>query len=850
MDSVLHHFQKLLGRGQEAQTPDSQLVDRFAASRDEKAFETLLHRHAPLVWGVCKRVLRDAHLAEDAFQATFLVLAREAHSIRKRQSVGSWLYGVAYRLAHRIRSNALERRQPRPADTTGESDLMTDIIRRELRPVLDAELQALPEKYRAPLILCYLEGKTHEEAARELGWPTGTMSRRLNKARSLLRQRLMSRGVTLTTVVLTAALVKESTAAVPFGLVATTLRASLAFATGQALVGAGVSVKAVMLAEAMIKAAAVTKLKFAAVLSLLTLLVATGTGMVVFHVARASSSPVESTSANEKSYPDRSEESTRSSANPVSISTPAINTSGWVVDGNGKPIVGAKAYLSEWADRRTGVPSFFDFKSVIAEAATGPSGQFALKDAKASHSGAWAWDLVVLAPGHGLAFKPAILEDDNKGATFVLGPEATVFGKLVDQHGRPVKGARVDLYCVAGLHDPVLPSPRVPGVLYLAPSELGLHSKTDGKGEFRLHGMPKDSRLTLLVSHNDFQRELVYVATTKQRLPDLFDTSGGQVRRCSECVYPAVFTHTLNPGHRVHGGGVREDDGLPVPAGQVSLQPAKQSAGGPGGVINGRVFSPDSSPLEGVRVDKLWHETEHARTTTNAAGQFVVRGDFPAALRFIHYGRRLGALVREDQLRDQRGEIQVILAPLGRVEGRVVDENHNPVAGALVQLHYKEDQDGDATVANALVDADGRFEFSSIIPGCPYEIEAWANGYTRDHRELGTPANGDVYKLPELTLRKAGASMAGRIFGQEGSPVADAILVVTPVQSGSQTYNRILMQSDKDGLFAVSGVPAGVLQIGIMPAAHNSQVIWGPRVDSGRKDIRLVFDRAANKFAK
>jgi hypothetical protein len=281
-----------------------------------------------------------------------------------------------------------------------------------------------------------------------------------------------------------------------------------------------------------------------------------------------------------------------------------------------------------------------------------------LKDAKVLHPGAWDWDIVVTAPGHGLAFKPALLEDDNTGATFVLGPETTVFGRLVDQHGLPVKGARVDLDCVTELHDPILPWCWIPGVLYLAPSQLGLHSKTDGKGEFRLRGMPKDSRLTLLISHDDFQRELVYVATTKQRLPDLFDTTGGLVRRCSERVYPASFTHTLNPGHRVHGRVVREDDGRPVPGAQVSMQPTTQSAG--------RRFGSDALA---TKTDK------DGRFTVGGLrpGRYTAQVSPPTGRRDEPYAAPHACVEGEIPASRPESEMIVRLPGSGLVRGKVVD---------------------------------------------------------------------------------------------------------------------------------------------------------------------------------
>jgi RNA polymerase sigma-70 factor (ECF subfamily) len=196
------------------QVSDATLLERFITRHEEAAFAALVQRHGPLVLGVCRRVLRNPHDAEDVFQATFLVLARKAVSIPWQTSVGKWLCVVAQRLALNVRAGTL-RRQARERSLAlhggdqllaeehhPQADPLAEIARRELRRVLDDELHHLPEKYRAPLVLCYLEGKTNEEAARELGWPTGSMSRRLERARALLRLRLIRRGLCLGTALL------------------------------------------------------------------------------------------------------------------------------------------------------------------------------------------------------------------------------------------------------------------------------------------------------------------------------------------------------------------------------------------------------------------------------------------------------------------------------------------------------------------------------------------------------------------------------------------------------------------------------------------------------------------------
>jgi C-terminal peptidase prc len=217
--AVVRH---LSAAGSAADSTDQQLLERFASERDEDAFAALVQRHGRLVWNVCWRALRHAQDAEDAFQATFLVLARRAASVRWRASVANWLYGAASRVAAEVRNRNARIRARLAQTANSEARSSPDAAARELCAALDEELSRLPERYRAPLLLCYLEGCTSDRAARQLGWSLRTLERRLAQAREQLRARLTRRGLTLSAVLLTATLSGEAAfAAMPTDLAVT-----------------------------------------------------------------------------------------------------------------------------------------------------------------------------------------------------------------------------------------------------------------------------------------------------------------------------------------------------------------------------------------------------------------------------------------------------------------------------------------------------------------------------------------------------------------------------------------------------------------------------------------------------
>ena len=272
---------RLFRSGTVAGLSEELLLERFLETRDDVAFEAIVARHGPMVLSVCRQILGDPHDVEDAFQATFLILLRKAQSIRNHKKLGEWLHGVAHRVSMRARADgslrrARDARRACEAGFPGEpTEPPVDAGALEQADAVHDEIRKLPDKYRIPIIMCYLEGLTHEQAAERLSWPLGSVKGRLARARDLLRSRLKRRGFVASAEL--TAIRSARPSAVPEALLDLTLKAATRFAAGEATAVAGTTITitagAAALAEGVIKSMIATNIKIAAAAILSTGLV-------------------------------------------------------------------------------------------------------------------------------------------------------------------------------------------------------------------------------------------------------------------------------------------------------------------------------------------------------------------------------------------------------------------------------------------------------------------------------------------------------------------------------------------------------------------------------------------------
>jgi RNA polymerase sigma factor (sigma-70 family) len=443
---VLRHIHSLAAGRCSPQRTDRQLMDDFFINEDEAAFAALVARHGPMVLRVCRRVLHHEQDTEDAFQATFLVLAQSSATIRKREALAEWLHGVAYRTAMKAKRNAARRRSHEARLRAGTAEAVASPRWDDVRAILDEEIQRLPGSYRAAFVLCLLEGKSGPVAAKELGIKEGTVWSRLSRARQRLQRQLARRGIELSALLAAVSVADSgSKAAVPAELARATVRSGLLVAAGGTAAGV-IPAHVASLATGVTRAMFLTKVKIATTIVLTASLLAGGTGMVARQALAGKPEPAQANATNSVGTNGK-KVATRKEARKEEIEQPKdlLVVRSRVVDPEGKPVAGAKLYLLDFPN--TAVPP-------EVRAISGKDGQFEFAVPKrdvhlaryyVNANAAWGQVAVMaVADGYGPAWGPAVASEDSGELTLRLAKDdMPIRGRILDLQGKPISGVTI-----------------------------------------------------------------------------------------------------------------------------------------------------------------------------------------------------------------------------------------------------------------------------------------------------------------------------------------------------------------------------------------------------------------------
>ncbi len=460
LGSVARQLGSLFEGGLAAGLSDGQLLERFTARgdpADEAAFAAIVERHGPMVLGICRRVLGDHHHAEDALQAVFLVLARQARSIRDPDLLGTWLFGVALRTARASRGRIARRRRTEDEGAVRQSTVGAVVaadqamLKREQSEALHREIDRLPGAFRVPVVLCYFEGLTLDEAAHRLRWPAGTLRSRLARAREKLRRGLTGRGFALSTTALAAALAppRSASASISPLLCDTTTRAAIHFAAHHA-VGKAISASATALAQEMLRSMLIHKLKVVSLTVLFIGAVAAGAGLLTRSLAM---------DGEPKQTPVTTQARKVITARPDVAVPGRMFVTGRVLDPQGKPVARASIEIVG-RPRRPVLDSdeISDRFVYMGHSATDSDGRFQLDAARSSSIGFFAAYALAAAPGFGLGWAELNADAEQPAAEMHLRPEQVIRGRLVDIKGQPAAGAELQLVIAGRPRDDRLPT--------------------------------------------------------------------------------------------------------------------------------------------------------------------------------------------------------------------------------------------------------------------------------------------------------------------------------------------------------------------------------------------------------
>jgi RNA polymerase sigma factor (sigma-70 family) len=549
LNSLLLHVRRLAGATAVDEQSDEQLLSRFQADRAESAFSALMQRHGKVVWNVCRRVLGHEQDAEDAFQATFLVLARKAGSIRNTEAVGSWLHGAAYRIAMRAKRDAGIRRKHElhAPGAHASGPLEREISLREGLTIVDEEVNRLGARHRAVFIACCLEGKTTAEAARELGWKEGTVSGTQSRAKAVLRSRLARRGLTLSAALAALALSESAVVAMPVKLVVATLQAAIRYAAG----GPAPAALAPLIRAAG-KVVPFARVKIAAVMLTLAGVAA------ACSLAMAPNSPQDAKSRKEP--PNAKQEAGASDS---------VEVNGRVLDPDGKAFTGAKLYLRYQNFKETDYP-------VRATSDADGKFSFAFKRSLLDESSPNTSWFVVLATAEGYGPDWTYQAKPQAGVALNLRlvKDVPIGGRILDVNGKPVKGAKLRIEHTEAWADTevFLQSvrdrewARVDSKSWFGPFPgRSATLTTDAEGRFRLTGIGKDRLVQFQVQGPKIQWGPMRAMAREMKAP----VEPRKVRFAEgpafDPVYPATYDHVFQPSRLIRGVVRDKKTGRPIP---------------------------------------------------------------------------------------------------------------------------------------------------------------------------------------------------------------------------------------------------------------------------------------------
>jgi RNA polymerase sigma factor (sigma-70 family) len=791
--SVVCQIGSLFEGGAVAGLSDRQLLERFTATRDavgEAAFAALVSRHGPMVLDVCRQILSDLHHAEDVFQAVFLVLARKASSIREPDLLANWLYGVALRTARCKKLEIARRRKKEEGDAmtrpgAGSAAVVESTVEPVEQPAIDREqaealhdeIDRLPRSFRVPVVLCYFEGLTLDEAARRLRCPAGTVGSRLARARDKLRRGLTRRGVALPTAVLGGALaLRSASASILSPLSDITIRAAIKFAAGQTASGA-TSASVTALAHDVLRSTLIHKLRIFAITVLLLGAVATGAGYLTQSLATARDEPRQASAPKPTTVVSRPDDSRRSAPGRLMVT-------GRVLDPVGVPLPEADVALVAGMLQQAGDPEDIDRNRVLGSAKVDRNGRFHV-DVPRTNPDLMEWLVVIAgARGWGVGGQGLNREGERHEVTITMEPEQAIRGRLFDVQGRAAAGVPLQFAFVQAKDQHFWLSVPSRGVRFLPPP-----ATTDGQGRFILRGLGPRALVDVEVHDDRYARQSFRLG----------DSDEGKDRDKIITLVPAQVVEVR----------VLRDDGKPMAGASVAV--AAQHHGN-------RVF-----PWEGNAVRAQADAQGRVQVVPWAGDYFYISAGPPAGEPLMGSDTYL-----EWPTAAARRSVEVTLPRGIAVRGTVTEGTSATPVDVAVVRYFQTRRDNPLFSAHgcqAVSGHDGAFEM--VLPAGPGHllVQAPTSDYLHvvtSHKELGTDKLPNTALYPdavtqldlkagaaasEVTLRlRRGVTVEVRAFEPGGEPVEQAIVF-------GRTFTRSENMSPFNGVAPTLRVRSGRVEV-------------------------------------